>query len=108
MSSIKFHGFDDLQKELKRMQHAAEELDGVHNVPFSELFTPTFMRKYTTFASFAELLKAGGFQAETSEEFESIPDEPFDRHIANTTSFHSWEDMLNTATEEYISRKLGF
>lgn len=108
MSGLKIDGLDDLQKELQRMQKAAKELDGHHEVPFSELFTATFMRKYTTFTTFDELLKAGGFQAETAEEFEAIPDEPFDRHIAATTKFASWEDMLEQATADYVSRKLGF
>ncbi len=108
MSGFKFDGFDDLQKELERMQKAAEELDGDHEVPFSELFTEPFMRKYTSFASFDDLLKAGGFHAETTEEFEAIPDELFDAHIAATTQFASWEDMLERATTDYVSRKLGF
>ena len=108
MGGFKISGFDDLQKELKRLQSAAHELDGIHEVPFSELFVPVFMQKYTTFSSFDELLEAGGFHAETSEEFEAIPDTPFDEHIARTTKFHDWQEMLDTATEEYVTRKLGF
>ena len=108
MSRFKISGFDGLQKELKRMQRAAKELEGTHEVPFSELFVPAFMRKYSTFTSFDELLEAGGFHAETSEEFEAIPEAPFDEHIAKTTKFHNWQEMLDTATEEYVTRKLGF
>lgn len=108
MSGFKISGFDDLQKELKQMQRAAKELDGTHKVPFSELFTSGFMRKYTPFDSLDTLLEVGGFQAETSEEFDAIPDEALDKHIAATTKFSSWEEMLDTASEEYVTRKLGF
>ncbi len=106
--SIKFDGFDDLQRELKKMKQNAEKLSRQKEVPFSKLFTPTFMRKYTNFSTFDELLNAGGFSAETTEEFEAIPDEPFDAHIAATTKFRTWDDMLSTATEQYVTKQLGF
>jgi len=108
MSSFKFDGFKDLEKQLKKMERGAKELERQKEVPFSELFTPAFMRKYTSFASFDDLLEAGGFHAETSEEFEAIPDAPFDSHIAATTKFRSWEQMLGEATEQYAMKKLGF
>lgn len=108
MAGSKSRGINDLQKKLKQMQRAAKELSGTHEIPFSELFTPAFIRKYTSFASFDELMDAGGFQAETTEEFEAIPEELFDKHIAAITKFKSWQKMLDTATEQYISRKLGF
>lgn len=55
-----------------------------------------------------KLLEAGGFHAETTEEFQAIPEAPFDKHIASTTKFESWEKMLEEATGQYVSRKLGF
>lgn len=110
MASFKFDdsGIKKLQKELKQMQRAAKELEGTHEVPFSDLFTSEFMRKYTPYDSIDALLEAGGFHAETSEEFDAIPEDLFDKHIATTTRFRSWQEMLDTATEQYISRKLGF
>ena len=108
MGSIKFRGFDNMQKKFKQMQRATEELSRTHEIPFPDLFTTAFMRKYTSFVSFVELMDAGGFHAESSEEFEAIPEDLFDKHIAATTRFKSWQEMLDTATEQYISRKLGF
>lgn len=49
--SVKFDGFDDLQKHLKKMQQNAERLSREKEVPFSKLFTASFMRKYTNFSS---------------------------------------------------------
>ena len=34
--------------------------------------------------------------------------EGFNTYVVETTDFHSWEDMVNEATTEYISKKLGF
>lgn len=108
MSKFKVNGLDELQKQLKQMERAAKKLNGKQEIPFSKLFTPAFMRKYTSFSSFDELMEAGGFHAETSEEFEAIPDAPFDAHVAATTKFSSWEDMLGEATEQYVAKQLGF
>lgn len=108
MSKMEIKGMKEFQNRLKQMEKAAKELDGTHEVPFSELFTGSFMTHYTDFKSFDDFMVAGGFHAETTEEFEKIPDEPFDSHVSATTKFSSWEEMLQTATSEYVKKKLGF
>lgn len=107
MSGIKIAGIDKLQKQLKQMEKGAKELERTKQVSFAELFTPSFMRKYTHFSSFGELLQSGGFKADSQEEFEAIPDEPFDNHIAAVTKFTNWQDMLEKATEQYALKKNG-
>jgi len=57
--------------------------------------------------SFDEFLQSGDLKAYSQEEFEAIPDEPFDRHVATVTTFSNWEDMLGKATELYALKKLG-
>ena len=107
-SSIKIKGLDKLEKQLKQMQKGAKELSRTKQVSFSELFTTSFMKKYTSFSSMDELLNAGGFKVESQEDFEAIPDTELDRHIASTTKFKNWKDMLNEATTQYAAKKLGF
>lgn len=106
-SSIKIKGLDKLEKQLKQMQKGARELERTKQVSFSELFTASFMRKYTSFSTMDELLKAGGFNVESQEDFEAIPDAEFDKHIAATTKFKCWKDMLSEATTQYAAKKLG-
>lgn len=101
-------GLDEFSKKLKKMARAAKELDGTHEVPFSELFTFDFMMKYTSFTSFDELLEAGGFVVNGPEDFKAIPDDVFDQHISKNTQFDSWQDMLGKAGTEYAMRKIGF
>ena len=79
-SSIKIKGLDKLEKQLKQMQKGAKELSRTKQVSFSELFTTSFMKKYTSFSSMDELLNAGGFKVESQEDFEAIPDTELDRH----------------------------
>ncbi len=107
-SSIKVKGLDKLEKQLKQMEKGAKELSHTKQVSFGELFTTSFMNKYTSFSTLDELLKAGGFNVESEEDFEAIPDAEFDKHIAATTKFRNWEDMLSEATTQYAARKLGF
>ena len=108
MAGFKVDGFDELQRSLQRMAQNAKKLEGRQSIPFNDLFTPSFMRKYTRFSSIDALLEAGGFQANINEEFDAIPQESLDAHVSRTTKFKSWEDMLQEATEQYIQRKLGF
>lgn len=104
---IKITGFDALEKRLKQMKQAAEELDGTHQIPISELFTSAFMAKYTNFNSFDELLAAGDFVVNNSEDFKAIPDDAFDLHISKNTQFNTWQDMMQKAGVEYAKKKMG-
>lgn len=108
MSSIKVKGLDKLEKQLKQMEKGARELSRTTQVSFGELFTPSFMLKHTSFSSMDELLKAGGYIIESQEDFKNIPDSEFDKHIAATTNFRNWEEMLSEATAQYAAGKLGF
>lgn len=107
MSSFKIKGLDKLQKQLKEMEKGAKELSKKKHIPLEDLFHSSFMRKYTSFSSINELFKAGGFEVESQEDFESLQEEPFNKHISSTTKFSCWDDMLETATDEYVTKKLG-
>lgn len=106
--SFKITGLNELQKELKQMKKATKELEQTKQVSFDNLFTTSFMQKYTSFSSIDEFLNAGGFTAQTQEDFEAIPEKELDKYISNTTNFKNWEDMLGEATEQYVLKKLGF
>jgi hypothetical protein len=106
--SFKITGLDKLQKKLDDLQRKAEALDGEHQVPFSELFNSSFMQQYTKYETFEALIEAGGFKVETPDDFKAIPDNEWDEHIAVTTSFSSWQEMMNQAASEWAKKQLGF
>lgn len=106
--SIKFSGFDKLEKDLKKLQKSAEELEKTTEVPFSELFNKSFMKKYTSFNSFSEFLEAGKFNVTSQTDFENIPNDKFNQHISKTTKFSNWNEMLNEAGNQYVCEKLNF
>ena len=107
MIDVKITGFDNFEKELKRIQKEAEKLEGNHAVSLVELFTDEFMRQHTPYASLEELFTEGHFEVNSKEDIEAIPDKEMDDHVAQTTEFDSWEDMQSAAVKDYTIKKLG-
>jgi len=105
MSKFKIKGIDKLQKQLKNMERATKKLK--NNTTFNDLFTPSFMRKNTKFGSFEDFLTAGNFNVESQEDFEAIPDDEMDQHVIKNTKFKNWPTMLETASSEYLQKKIG-
>lgn len=106
--SFEISGLDDLVKSFEQMERNAEELENNSFVPFDKLFNSNFLKKCSSFSSFEKLLDAGNFNIESQEDFDAIPLEKLDKHIASVTSFSSWNNMLEQATSEYITSELGF
>lgn len=103
---MKMSGFNEFHKQLKQMEKAAKELDGTHEVPFSELFTDSFLRKHTTFSSFEEFENQKIFTK--YQTIEEIPDDEMDMFVAANTNFSNWDEMLDEASTEFVARKFGF
>ena len=103
---LEIRGLDEAIQRIKRLESNVRQLSGTHDVPASELFTPTFMRLHTTVASFEALIAAGGFKVESQADFEGIPDAEWEKVIQAHTSFSSWRQMQERAGVEYAERKL--
>ncbi len=98
-----FKNLKDFEKALKKKSN---DVSGI--VSYDVLFNEPFMKKYTDFSSFEELLSAGGFIVNSEDDFKNIPDDQFDQHISKTTKFDSWEDMQSTAATVYMADRLKF
>jgi hypothetical protein len=105
---FKIEGLDALQNKLNDLANKAQELDGQHNVPLSELLTSSFLSKHTRFLSSNDLFEASGFKVESTEDFESIPDDKWDDFIRSISCFENWQAMLAAAGEEWTAKQLGF
>lgn len=73
------------------------------NVPLSELLPDKFFRGNTPYTSFKEFLAAGGFYPETREDIESIPQPAIDAHVAATTKFKDWHELMQAALQQFIA-----
>lgn len=102
-----FSGLDKLTQGLKQFEQTAKRADK-EGIKFSELFTETFMRRYTRVSTFDEFLAAGNFEVNSQADFEAIPDDVFDEYVSSNTKFHSWAEMQEQATHEWLSKQLHF
>ncbi len=78
------------------------------NITEIELFTPSFMRRFTKFGSFKEFILKSGLidpnKENIKEALKAIPKKDLDEYIRKNTNnnFNSWKDMLKRAYDEYI------
>lgn len=99
-------GIDELADELDQMTEQALGLEDSNEVPVTELMTPTFMSEYTDFSTFEDFIEASEWTVESQADFEAIPEDEFDEHVAEHTQFTTWEAMLSQAGEEWAARQL--
>lgn len=99
--------FEEAFRKLRDLQRSAEQLDGEHSVPFTELFYDEFMLRNTDFPSIDAMFEASGFKLDSSEEFAAIPAEAWDAFVRNRTRFSSWDEMKNSAAREWAIRQMG-
>ncbi|TKF69777.1 hypothetical protein FCV55_10990 [Vibrio sp. F13] len=108
---FKITGFDEVKKSIDEMVEQIEQLGGTTNIPMGDLLTNDFVKATSNnqdIESFDELLVKGGYDIQSQEDFEAIPDDEFDEFISKNTSFATWSDMLSAATEQYVSNQLKF
>jgi hypothetical protein len=103
----KTSGPGKMKRRLEELRRNAEALDGTHHIPLAELFPVSFLTKNTEFESLESMFQASGFEVESQEDFEMIPDDEWDSFIEGHTRFSNWEEMLGVAVQEWAARKLG-
>lgn len=91
------NALDQLQEDLGPMPY---------KVNLYEILNDSFMKSHTKFHSFNEFLSSGGFGT-TTEEFESVPEKVLDAYVQKNTDFNSWQELYESASNEYVSEKLG-
>ncbi|KTD40787.1 hypothetical protein [Legionella parisiensis] len=81
--------------------------DFTNNIPLSELFNEKFMIKHTSFNNINDFINASGYKIDKAEDLQNIPEKAWDKYIKQSTSFLSWEEMLKTASQLWLKKKLG-
>ena len=97
---------NDLKKALDKLVKNAEAIDGVNEITFDELFNAGFMKKHTRFSSIYELFLVGGISVNSADDLNASLGDEFDQYIRQVTSFSSWNEMLKTASLEWVKGKL--
>lgn len=103
---FELEGLDALERRIGGIVNSLEQASQ-EGVPFAELFTETFLWQHARFRSFTEFLEAGGFKVACQADFEAIPDDEFDRHVAKVTDFHDWDAMMSAAASDWFKERMG-
>ncbi|KSU10844.1 hypothetical protein LMG8526HA_02018 [Lactococcus lactis] len=101
--TIKFDdsGIKNLQKNLKKVS-------GLHSYDVSEILNDSFINENTNFQTLEKFVESSGFDWSSKESFEAIPDEAMDKFVNDNSRFSSWTDMMTTASQNLVAKKLGF
>lgn len=97
---------DDLSKNLDEMAKRAQNFEGEHEISFAEALTDDFMQKHTTFQNADSFFDAIGIK--TTEDFDAFPDDKLNAFVSLHSRFSTFQQMLDEATSEYITRQIGF
>ncbi len=65
------------------------------------------MRRNTQFGSLEEMLDESEWTVESVEDFAAIPDGPWDTYVKRTTNFRDWNEMQESAAQEWISKRVA-
>ncbi len=92
---------------LERLKRNVERIAKTNQVSFAELFSPAFMRKYTSYPTMEVFIDASGYQVDSMDDFAAIPDADWDEHVRASSRFRSWEEMIGKAGEEWASAQMN-
>jgi hypothetical protein len=74
------------------------------NVPLKEIFTESFMKKYTNVSTFEEFLSLGGLTIESSDDLDAVPVSELDTLTLEHTKFGTWAEMHSKAAQMYLDQ----
>jgi len=89
------------QKEIQKFKEI--------KVSLSELFSPSFMQRYTDSNAIDDFLNNSEL---FSEDVDKTPQEifetkEFNEYVKQHTKFNTWSEMFSKAVEEWFTKKLG-
>jgi len=94
--------FFDLSGKLSSLAETYSEISSEYDVAIGELLSDDFLQKHTPYQTLDELITSGGFCFDSEEAFEAIDCDALNQHIATTTSFSNWQELLSKAKTEYF------
>ena len=100
---MKLNALEELEKKLRELQDRLDRLEAQqeHEVALSELLNDAFIAKHTPYASVDALFAAGGFKSG------EVAQDKLDAFIKSVSAFPSWQALVDAATKEWASKKLG-
>lgn len=106
--TFEINGLDDFSNHLDQLSENAQSVSGTHEYSFEEVFTDEFMIENTNFSTIDEFLLSSPEKISNAEEFEKADESILDIFVSEQTKFDNWKDMMSSAAQILIMKKLGF
>lgn len=106
--TLEINGLDEFSNRLNKLSENAQSISGTHEYSFKEIFSDQFMVEHTNFSTIDEFLLSSPEKISNAEEFEKADEAILDVFVSEQTKFDNWEDMMSSAAQILIMKKLGF
>ena len=106
--TFEINGLDDFSNRLDQLSENAQSVAGTHEYSFTEVFSDEFMIEHTNFSTIDEFLLSSPEKISNAEEFEKADESILDIFVSEQTKFDNWKDMMSSAAQILIMKKLGF
>ncbi|MCK0923700.1 hypothetical protein BFR80_006340 [Acinetobacter pittii] len=93
-------------KGLKQLTKNVEKLKAKGSASFTEIVNADFISSHTDYSDIFDLFKHAGFEIESVEQIESIPEDDLDKFISENTKFESFVNLQENAASEYMKKQL--
>jgi len=93
--------------EADDLPHPHDVVGKHEEIPVTDIFDEVFMREFTDFDSFDEMVAASPSDASSAAELELVPDGTWDEFVAEATTFEDEEEMVFAARDHWVETQLG-
>lgn len=100
-------GLDATVRKLEGLETQLQAIDGQHQIPLANLLTPEFIQRHTDYSSLDQWIDAGGLKIKSADDFKNIPTDQWDAFVGKSTKFPDWNTMLQAATKEWLTKRIG-
>jgi hypothetical protein len=95
-------GFKELEKKMKK---AKEKING--KVDLLNLMTDNFIKENSNYNSFDEMVNESELDFSTEKQSaKNFESDQWNDYVQGNTDFESWEEMIKTASKEYMVKNI--
>lgn len=87
------------KQRLELIEQECQIRNDLKKIQFTHYFTNEFMEKNTQYFCIEEFFESLGITSQAA--LERLPIETWESHVQRSTIFSSWQEMLDSAGEEY-------
>ena len=92
------------KQRLELIEQECQIRNDLKKIQFTHYFTNKFMEKNTQYFCIEEFFESLGITSQAA--LERLPIEAWESHVQRSTIFSSWQEMLDSAGEEYSVNNL--